>query len=78
MQALRQIVNVKDNFLQVTLPIDFKADTVEVIVLPVEKQKEPRKFKNSKRFSGAISAATAEKLHKHLNKVRNEWERDTY
>ena len=75
MQALRQIVTVKDNLLQVVLPTDFKADKVEVIVLPINKQ---NKLKNSERFSGAISKQTAEKLHKHLNEVRNEWERDIY
>jgi hypothetical protein len=73
MQALRQIVNVKDNFLHIVLPDDFKADKVEIIVLPV---KEQNKMRNSERFSGAISPKTAEKLHKHLNEVRNEWERD--
>ena len=73
MQALRQIVNVKDNLLHVLLPTDFKADKVEIIVFPI---KEQDKLKNSERFSGAISKKTTEKLHKHLNEVRNEWERD--
>ena len=66
MQALRQIVNVRDNFLHIVLPNDFKADKVEIIVLPV---KEQNKMKNSERFSGAISKETAEKLHKHLNEA---------
>ena len=79
MQALRQIVNIKDNLLHVVLPIDFRADKVEVIVLPFEEQhKQGAKLKNSERFSGAISKETAKKLHKHLNEVRNEWERDIY
>jgi len=73
MQALRQIVNVKDNLLHVVLPADFRAEKVEIIVLPIN---EHTKLKNSDRFSGAISKETAEKLHKHLNEVRNEWERD--
>jgi len=73
MQALRQIVNVKDNLLHVLLPTDFKADKVEIIVFPINEQD---KLKNSERFSGAISKKTTEKLHKHLNEVRNEWERD--
>jgi len=73
MQALRQIVDVKDNFLHVVLPTDFRAEKVEVIVLPIN---EHTIKKNSERFSGAISKETAEKLHKHLNEVRSEWERD--
>jgi molecular chaperone DnaK (HSP70) len=76
MQAFRQIVNVKDQLLHVVLPIDFKADKVEIIVLPIEKRNKPHQLKNSERFSGAISKETAEKFHKHLNEVRNEWERD--
>ena len=76
MQVLRQIVNVKNNLLQVVLPIDFKANKVEIIVLPIEEQSKPSTLKNSERFSGAISRETAEKLHKHLNEVRSEWERD--
>jgi len=73
MQALRQIVNVQGNLLQVVLPMNFKANKVEVIVLPI---KEQNKLKNSERFAGAISKETVEKLHKHINEVRNEWERD--
>jgi len=73
MQAFRQIVNVEDNLLHIVLPNDFKADKVEIIVLPINEQ---NKLKNSERFSGAISKETAEKLHKHLNEVRSEWERD--
>jgi len=76
MQVLRQTVNVSDNFLQVVLPADFKADRVEIIVYPVEDRIYGGKAKNSARFSGAISKATARKLHTHLNEVRREWERD--
>jgi len=78
MQALRQIVNITDNSFHFVLPIDFKADKVEIIVLPVEEQIKPSKLKNSERFLGAISKETAQKLHNHLNEVRNEWERDIY
>lgn len=76
MQAFREIVTVKDNLLRVTLPANFKTDKVEVLVLPVEESKEPHGSKNSERFSGAISKETAGKIHKHLNEIRGEWERD--
>jgi len=76
MQALRKIISVEDNLLKVVLPDDFKADKVEIIVLPVEDHNKQKKLKNSERFSSAISKETADKLHKHLNDVRNEWERD--
>ena len=73
MQALRQVADEKDNLLHVVVPYDFKTDKVETIVLPI---KEQHKLKNSERFSGAISKETAEKLHKHLYEMRNEWERN--
>jgi hypothetical protein len=76
MQALRKIVNVKDNLLHVVLPTDFKANKVEIIILPFEEQYTTHKLKNSERFSRAVSKETAEKLNKHLNEVRSEWERD--
>ena len=78
MQALRQIVNITDNSFHFVLPNDFKADKVEIIVLPIEEQVKSSKMKNSERFFGAISKETAQKLHNHLNEVRNEWERDIY
>jgi hypothetical protein len=78
MQAIRQIVNVKNHTLSIVLPDDFTAERVEVIVLPVDEPKLPPKQKNSERFDGAISKETAEKLHKHLNEVRSEWEQDIY
>jgi hypothetical protein len=74
MQVLRQIVDVKDHSLSIILPNDFAADKVEVIVLPIDGPRILPKGKNSERFTGAISKETAEKLHKHLNEVRKEWE----
>jgi len=78
MQALRQIVNITGNSFLIVLPNDFKADKVEVIVLPIEEQSKPGRMKNSERFAGAISKETAQKLHKHIGEVRNEWERGIY
>jgi hypothetical protein len=74
MQALRQIVDVKNHSLSIILPKNFAHDKVEVIVLPIDEPKIKHKVRNSERFSGAISKNTAEKLRKHLSEVRNEWE----
>jgi len=78
MQALRKIVDVQNNTLSITLPDDFKGEKVEVIVLSIEEPKPQTKLKNSERFSGAISKETANKIHKHLNQVSNEWERNIF
>ena len=37
MEAIRKIVTVKNNQINITLPDDFNADEVEVIILPSEK-----------------------------------------
>ena len=78
MQALRQIVNVKNHSLNIVLPKDFTADKVEVIIFPFDEIKIQPQISNSERFAGAISKGTADKLHKHLNEVRNEWEQNIY
>lgn len=78
MNALQQIVNFKNHSLNIVLPNDFAADKVEVVVLSIDEPMIQPKLRNSERFAGAISKETAEKLHKHLNEVRNEWERDTF
>lgn len=38
MQALRQILNVKHNSINILLPNDFSADKVEIIILPFEEK----------------------------------------
>ncbi|WP_125723345.1 hypothetical protein [Flavobacterium ustbae] len=36
MEAIRQIITVKNHSVTVILPDDFKADEVEVIILPIQ------------------------------------------
>lgn len=38
MEAIRQIISVKNHSVTVVLPDDFTADKVEVIILPVENE----------------------------------------
>ena len=38
MNAIRQFVDVKNNFFQITLPEDFTTKRVEVIILPSENE----------------------------------------
>ena len=46
MQALRQIIDVKNHLLNIHLPNDFNADRVEVIILPLEKKAKKRGIAN--------------------------------
>jgi hypothetical protein len=43
MQALRQIVHVKNKALKIKLPEDFEAEKVEVIILTVDDEKLQKK-----------------------------------
>ena len=42
------------------------------MLLLANQAKNANDNKNSKKFSGAISIKTAEKLHNHINETRNE------
>ena len=78
MQVIRQIAEVKNGNLNMKLPRNFVDGKVEVIVLPLYGAKKKAYRKNSEVFSGAISKETAEKLHKHIDSTKIEWDRDIY
>ncbi|MFC0344946.1 hypothetical protein [Epilithonimonas hispanica] len=57
MDAIRQFVDVKDNSFQITLPEDFKAKRVEVIILPSDDQ-----FQISKETQNLLNERKADYL----------------
>ena len=70
-----------------TLTIEIKDDKVLKLLQNLENMKILRILENkpiktnqklSGKFAGSISKETAEKLHKHITEIRNEWERDIY
>ena len=73
MQAIRQIVDVRNHTLSVLLPDDFEAEKVEIIVLPMDEK--PRKSTMAK-FRGTISKETAQTLLKYVEQSRVEWDRN--
>ena len=40
MEAIHQIVTVKDHTINITLPLDFSAEEVEVIIFPTSKNEK--------------------------------------
>jgi len=76
MQALRQIVNVKNHSLNIVLPNDFAADKVEVIVLSVDEQ--PIKKSAISNLRGKLNLTTDQynDFQKYVNDSRNEWDRN--
>ncbi|HDR51210.1 MAG TPA: hypothetical protein ENN90_06250 [Mariniphaga anaerophila] len=70
-----------------TLTIEIKDDKVLKLLRNLENMQVLRILENrpqkvnqklSEKFARSISKKTAVKLQKHLNEIRNEWERDIY
>jgi len=78
MQALRQILIVNNNRVNIELPSEFNADQVEVIILPFKENVKKVKGKISDRFRGCISKETGEEMQRQLTQMREEWERDIF
>ena len=82
MEAIRKIVTVRNNALNVVLPDHFNNREVELIILPTESL--PQKVEESQtnyysKFYGSIkSGLTQEEIDKKLKDLRDEWNRDIF
>lgn len=76
MQALRQIVHVKNKAFKVKLPDDFEAEKVEVIILTVEDEKLHKKNISSLRGELNLTDEQYTDFQKDVEKSRNEWEKN--
>lgn len=76
MEAIRQIIKVKNHSVLVSLPTDFKADKVEVIVLPVD---ENQSLKNHPiaNLRGKLNLSEEQYVNfqNYINNSREEWNR---
>lgn len=76
MQALRQIVHVKNRALKIKLPEDFEAEKVEVIILTVEDEKLQKKSISNLRGKLNLTDKQYIDFQKDVEKSRNEWEKN--
>ena len=76
MQALRQIVNVKNRALKIKLPEDFEAEKVEVIILTVDDEKLQKKSISKLRGKLNLTDEQYIDFQKDVEKSRNEWEKN--
>lgn len=76
MQALRQIVHVKNRALKIKLPEDFEAEKVEVIILTVEDEKLQKKSISNLRGKLNLTDEQYIDFQKDVEKSRNEWEKN--
>lgn len=79
MEAIRKIVTVKDNQLNITLPEDYNGKRVELIILPAEdnvNMVEEKKVDYKKYYGSLKLGITMDDIDKELKTLRDEWERD--
>ena len=73
MEAIKEIVHVKGNMVQISVPPSYNDQDVEVIVLPSAKQ-QGKSFSPNK-YYGFIDVPSSQILPES-KKLRDEWERD--
>jgi hypothetical protein len=75
MQAIRKIVDVKNQVLNINLPKDFKASRVEVIVLPID---EKSKSKGVARLRGKLNLSQKQynSFQEDVKNSRQGWEKN--
>ena len=75
MQAVRQILDVKNQLLNIYLPDDFDATKVEVIILPMEEPKAKKKSVMNLRGKINLTDAQYKDFQNDVKKSREEWEK---
>jgi len=73
MEAIRQIVNVKNKALKINLPDDFEAEKVEVIILTVEDEKLQKKSISKLRGKLNLTNEQYIDFQTDVEKSREEW-----
>lgn len=76
MEALRQIVDVRNHTLNIVLPNDFIAEKVEVIILSVEEQHLKKNNISSLRGKLKLTNDQYNDFQQYVNDSRNEWDRN--
>ena len=75
MEAIREIVDVKEGKITLQLPKSFTAQRVELIVLPSQDTSPPKKQKIST-LRGKLAKKPEAELDQQLRQLRDEWEND--
>ncbi|MBW6478418.1 MAG: hypothetical protein K0B37_03250 [Bacteroidales bacterium] len=74
---IQYITDKKGHKSAVLLPIK-TWEKIQKDLKDLEKLKKESSPRLSDKFRGTISKETADKLHKHVNQVRSEWEESIY
>lgn len=74
MQAIRQIIDVENQMLNILLPKDFKAKKVEVIILSMDKPELKTKGIANLRGKLNLTEVQYDDFQTNVKKSREEWE----
>lgn len=77
MEAIREIVEVKEGKITLQLPKSFTAKRVELIVLPsADGETPPTKKQKISSLRGKLAKRNEIELDRQLQQLRDEWEND--
>ena len=74
LSMVRTIVTPDNTHIELDIPAEYVGKRVEITFLPLDDINDNQKTMAS--FWGILSDKTADELHSHINKSRNEWDRD--
>jgi hypothetical protein len=67
---------IPDNtHIELDIPAEYVGREIEIIYAALDEKTSPSKKKTMADFLGILSDKSAKKLHTHVKKTRNEWER---
>jgi hypothetical protein len=74
MNAISDFIEVKGHKITYSLPPDFDAKRVQIIILPIDEENDTPSKKNRIRgLRKSISGKEAERLEAHVKEIRKEW-----
>lgn len=74
MNAISDFIEVKEHKITYSLPPDFDAKRVQIIILPIDEENDTPSKKNRIRgLRKSISGKEAERLEAHVKEIRKEW-----
>ena len=76
---IRTIIRPEKRQIKLDIPEDYVGKEIEVTYILLDElnaRKTGKPAKNMKDFWGKLSDKTADKLHQHISKSRQEWERN--
>ncbi len=74
MNAISDIIEVKAHKITYSLPPDFDAKRVQIIILPIEsKTEKPAKKNRIIGLKRSILGEEGRRLESHLKEIREEW-----